>query len=138
MSTNSTSSNNSNISPKKQVLVIDDEEGIRESLKLILADEFPMILTNDGEQGLDCLANNHQNIGIVLLDIKMPNDNGLHVLEEIKTKYPDLKVIIITGYKSVETANEAVRLGAAGYIVKPFKSDEILATVRKNLTENAR
>ncbi len=116
----------------KKILVSDDEEGIRESLKLILGEQYNLILTADGQQCLDCL-DNAGDIGLVLLDIKMPQVNGMDVLKIIRDKHPDVKVVVITGYKSVETASEAVNLGAAGYIVKPFKSEEILETVRKNL-----
>ena len=117
---------------KQKILICDDEEGIRESLKLILEDDYELILTDGGEQCLDCLKN-AKDIPMVLLDIKMPRNSGLEILAEIKQNYPQIKVIIITGYKSVETAAEATRLGASGYIVKPFKSDEILETVRRNV-----
>ena len=116
----------------KKILICDDEEGIRESLKLILEDFFPLIVTTEGSQCLECLDNS-KDIGLVLLDIKMPQINGLDILKKIKEKHPRVQVIIVTGYKSVETAAEAVRLGASGYIVKPFKSEEILATARKNI-----
>jgi len=59
--------------------------------------------------------------------------NGLETLSEMRKQRPGLKVIMITGYRSVETAAEAVKLGACGYIVKPFKADEILKTVRSYL-----
>ena len=116
----------------KKILICDDEEGIRESLKLILCDDYELILTRDGTQCLDCLANS-RDIGLVLLDIKMPQVNGLEVLKEIKETFK-VNVIMITGYKSVETAAEAVRLGACGYIVKPFKSDEILEMVKSMIS----
>lgn len=116
----------------KKILIVDDEEGIRESLKLILGDHYDLILTDNGEQALQCLDKN-KTIGLVLLDIKMPKVNGLETLKAIKEKRPDLNVIIVTGYKSVETAGEASSLGAVGYIVKPFKSEEILNTVQKNM-----
>jgi DNA-binding NtrC family response regulator len=104
--------------------------GIRESLKLILENDFELILVEDGLQCIDCLENASENIGLILMDIKMPKFNGLEILEKIKEKWPEQKIIIITGYRSVETATEAVRLGASGYIVKPFKSEEILSSVR--------
>ncbi len=116
----------------KKILIVDDEEGIRESLKLILSDYYELILTDGGEQALETLKS-AKDIGIVLLDIKMRKVHGLDVLKEIKEKHPKVKVIMVTGYKSVETAAEASRLGASGYIVKPFKSEEILETVKKNL-----
>lgn len=116
----------------KKILICDDEEGIRESLKLILNDYYELILTDSSEQCLECLDNS-RDIGLVLLDIKMPKVNGLETLQKIRESHPDIKTIIITGYKSVETASEASRLGASGYIVKPFKSDEILESVRAHL-----
>lgn len=123
----------SKIKSSSKVLIVDDEEGIRESLKLILSDHYDLILTENGPQAMECLKND-RDIGLVLLDIKMPKVNGLDALKEIKARRPDLKVVIITGYKSVETASEAASLGASGYIVKPFKSNEILQTVQKNLS----
>ncbi len=116
----------------KKILICDDEEGIRESLKLILSDHYDLIAVDSGEQCLKCLEDD-KNIGLVLLDIKMPKINGLEALKSIKEKNSNLGVIMITGYKSVETASEAAALGASGYIVKPFKSDEILESVGKNI-----
>jgi DNA-binding NtrC family response regulator len=119
-------------SMSKKVLIIDDVEGVRESLKLILSDYYNLIITEDAGQGLECITNDKE-IGLVLLDIKMPGNNGLEVLQKIKNISPELPVIIVTGYKSVETATEAVRLGASGYIVKPFKAEEILDVVKKKM-----
>ena len=116
----------------KKILIVDDEEGIRESLKLILSDRYELVLTDNGPQCLDILAR-AKDIGLVLLDIKMPQVSGLNVLKEIQEKHPGVKVIVVTGYKSVETATEASSLGAAGYIVKPFKSDEVLEVVGREM-----
>lgn len=117
----------------KKILICDDEEGVRESLKLILSDFYDLIAVENAPMAKEVLSKSIQDVGLMLLDVRMPKENGLAALEDIKNTYPDLKVIIVTGYKSVEMATEAVRLGASGYIVKPFKSDEILAIVRKNL-----
>ena len=114
----------------KKILICDDEEGIRESLKLILGDHYDLILTDTGEQCLECLEHD-KSVGLVLLDIKMPEVDGLDILKILKEKNPSLNVIVVTGYKSIETASEASSLGASGYIVKPFKSDEILEAVGK-------
>ncbi len=116
----------------KKILIVDDEEGIRESLKLILEEHYELIVTDNGEQALECLKND-KNIGLVLMDIKMPKVNGLDVLKAMKAAHPKLNIIMVTGYKSVETAAEASKLGACGYIVKPFKSEEILESVKRNL-----
>lgn len=115
-----------------KVLIVDDEEGIRESLKLILGDRYDLILTDSAEQALRCLERD-PSIGLVLLDIKMPKVNGLDALKAVKAKRPSLSVIMVTGYKAVETAAEASALGASGYIVKPFKADEILEAVKRNM-----
>ena len=115
---------------KSTILICDDEEGIRESLKLILGDDYDLIVTESPEDCLDTFKKT-DNIGLVLLDIKMPKKSGLDVLKEIKDLNPDTKTVIVTGYKSVETVGEASRLGADGYVVKPFESAEILKTVKQ-------
>jgi DNA-binding NtrC family response regulator len=115
-----------------KVLICDDEEGIRESLKLVLGDHYEMVTVDSGDMALEVLSHN-KDIKVMLLDIKMPKTHGLDILQEVKMKFPHVKIIMVTGYKSVETAAEATRLGANGYIVKPFKSQEILETVKKNM-----
>ena len=118
--------------PSTKIMICDDEEGVREALKLILCDHYNLIVVDSGEQALHTLAHT-KDIGVALLDIKMPRVNGLDVLNEIKSKYPQIKIIMVTGYRSVETAAEAARLGASGYIIKPFKSEEILEAVKRHL-----
>ena len=116
----------------KKLLIVDDEEGVRESLKLILGDLYTILLTEDGLQALECLKN-APDISLVLMDIKMPKINGLEVLKKMREMRPDLKVIMITGYKAVETVSEAVKLCACGYIVKPFEAQEVVKAVERNL-----
>ncbi|MFH1622387.1 MAG: response regulator [Candidatus Omnitrophota bacterium] len=118
---------------KKRILICDDEIGIRESLNLILQDNYELSFCNNGQECLECLTAGEQ-FDLLLLDIKMPKINGLDILKNIKQKDPNLKVIVITGYKSVETANESVKAGAIDYIVKPFSSKEILKSVERNLS----
>jgi DNA-binding NtrC family response regulator len=115
-----------------KILICDDEEGVRESLKAVLADHYELMLVESGEMVVETLSHS-KDIKILLLDIKMPKIHGLEVLKEIKKKFPQIKIIMVTGYNSVETAVEATRLGANGYIVKPFKSQDILDTIKKNL-----
>lgn len=120
--------------PSPKILICDDEEGIRESLKLILQDHHDLVVVDSGEQALECVKSD-PTIKLTLLDIKMPKVHGLDILKQIKDIKSDMKVVIVTGYKSVETASEAANLGACGYIVKPFKAEEILSTVAKLLSE---
>ncbi|MBU2541838.1 MAG: response regulator [Candidatus Omnitrophica bacterium] len=115
---------------RKKILICDDEEGIRESLNLILEKDYELVFAADGEQCLNNLRND-KNIGLLLLDIKMPKTTGLDILKEAKSISATLKVIIVTGYKSVETATEAAKLGAIDYIVKPFESKSILKKVKE-------
>ena len=116
----------------KKVLICDDQEGIRESLKLILGDHYDLILTEDGTQCLDCLEH-AKDIGLVLMDIKMPKQNGIEITRDIKRLNPNIKVIIVTGYESSEIAKEATDAGADAYITKPFESKEIVKKVEKYL-----
>lgn len=112
---------------KPTVLICDDEEGIRESFKLILADTYTLKFTNNGLQAIDLLKTFTPDV--MLLDIKMPKINGIEVLKQIKKLKPKLPVIIVTGYQSVETAQEALKNGASDYIPKPFESKQILKAV---------
>ena len=116
---------------KPTILVCDDEEGIRESFKLILSDNYHLKFVNNGLQALDLLKTFSPDA--MLLDIKMPKINGIDVLKQIKKLKPKLPVIIVTGYQSVETAQEAIRNGAADYIPKPFESKQILKAVAQVL-----
>ena len=117
---------------KKRILICDDEEGIRESLKLILGDKYDLVFTCSGKECLDQLGA-EKNIGLVLIDIKMPKQNGLETTREIKRLFPHIKVIVVTGYSSAEIAQEATSAGAFDYIVKPFESREILKKISLTL-----
>ena len=113
---------------RKKILICDDDEIIRESLKLALSELYELVAVDSGEQALHALANAPE-IGVALVDIKMPELNGRNLLPQIKTKHPQLKIIAVTGYKSSETAQR----GADGYIGKPLRSQEILETVKRIL-----
>jgi len=116
------------MSNKEKILICDDEEGIRESLKLILENNYNLIFSSSGQECLEKL-NKDKNIKLVLIDIKMPKQNGIEITREIKRLYPALPVIIVTGYRSAEIAQEATSAGASDYIVKPFESKEIIAKI---------
>ena len=113
---------------KKPIMVCDDEEGIREALKLILENEYDVIFAENGEAAVRKMKASP--VDLVILDIKMPRKDGLQTLKELKRVNPAARVIIATGYKSVDTAQEATRLGAVDYLVKPFDRRVVLETVR--------
>jgi len=117
---------------KPRILIVDEEEGIRESLRLILEQDYELLFATTGSECIDCIKNT-ADVNLVLLDIKMPKIDGIQILKQVKQINPNIKVIMVTGYKSVETATEAIKAGASDYIVKPFNSKDILETVKKNL-----
>ncbi len=112
---------------KRTILVCDDEEGVRESFRLVLSDDYEVEFVNNGLEAIERLKNFSPDA--ILLDIKMPKVNGMEILKQIKRMKPNLPVIIVTGYQSVETAQEAVKNGAADYIPKPFESQRILKSL---------
>ncbi len=114
---------------KKPIMVCDDEEGIRESLKLILEKEYDVIFAESGEVAIKKMRVSPVNL--VILDIKMPRKDGLETLRELKRINPAARVIIATGYKSTDVAEEASRLGATDYVVKPFDRENILRLAEK-------
>ena len=117
---------------KARILVADDEEGIRESLSLILEDEYDLTFAENGEETLAKLAK--EQFALVLLDIKMPKLDGLEVLRKLQSSGSKVPVLILTAYQSVELAKEAIKLGARDYLPKPFERDQILSAVKGALT----
>lgn len=117
---------------KPRVLICDDEEGVRESLRLILSQECELIFATNGEEALERVKSSEPDLAI--LDIKMPKVNGLEALQRIKQIRPDLSVIVISGYESADVASSAARLGADEYLTKPFDREKVLATVRRILS----
>jgi signal transduction histidine kinase len=116
---------------KPHILVVDDELGPRESLKMILNPHFTVHAAERGSQVSEFLAKFP--IDLVTLDLKMPGLSGIHVLELIKQHDPEIEAIIITGYGSLDTAIEGLRLGAFDYISKPFDVNHVLSLVRRGL-----
>jgi len=117
---------------KKKVLVIDDEQIVLDSVSTLLADEnFEVDVSLSGREGLDWAI--ERAYDIVLTDIRMPDIGGMRVLRDIKRIKPSLPMIIITGYASVQSAIQAMKLGAAEYIEKPFEPEELLEAVARAL-----
>ena len=117
---------------RKKVLVIDDELIVLDSVRKILAQEgFDVTTTLNGREGIRWVTSIH--FDIVLTDVRMPNISGKIVLREIKRAKPDVPVIIITGYTSVQTAIQSLKLGAADVLEKPFTPDELVHVVQAAL-----
>lgn len=117
-------------SPK--LLVVDDEEVVCQACRRIFSRQgFEVETSVDAREGLSWAA--QKNYKIVLLDIKMPNMDGIQFLEKLREKNPDVPVLIITGYPSIPNAAAAMRLGASDYVTKPFTSEEITRAVQRVL-----
>lgn len=114
-----------------KILIIDDEEGVRESLKFSLRDKYKVILSSNGKEGLSTIEKERPDL--VILDIILPDIDGINLLKEIKEKFKDIPVIMLTAISHVNTAVEAMKLGAADYIPKPFDIDKLIYTIENTL-----
>jgi two-component system, NtrC family, response regulator AtoC len=114
----------------KTILIVDDEEFIRLSLSQILSEErYNVILNDSGAEALKTMKK-EEGIDLVLLDLNLPDMSGLDILKKLNSVQPGILTIIMTGFASVESAVEAIKLGAYDYIKKPFKADAIKLIVR--------
>lgn len=121
---------------KPTVLVVDDEAGPRDALKFILRPFFNVQSAESAQAAIDVL--NHQPVDLITLDQKLPDRQGLDLLQEIKHDHADVEVIIITGYGSLKSAMEGIRNGAAGYLLKPFNVTELITLVNQTLEKKQR
>lgn len=115
----------------KKILIVDDELAIRESLRMILQQDYEVLAVSSGAEALEKMREG--GIDLVLLDVIMPGLDGIQLLERMKSEY-DIPVIMITAANTVKTAVQAMRLGAYDYIPKPFDVDEIKIVVQKVLS----
>jgi two-component system, NtrC family, response regulator AtoC len=117
------------------VLVVDDDAGLRDSFRLILEDEYDVLEAADGAQGLDTLRT--MQVDLVLLDIRLPDIDGIAVLEQIKAFDDNMEVILVTAVQTVRTAVAAMKLGAFDYVTKPFEEEEVLPLVHRAIEKRA-
>ncbi len=124
-----------NIVRMAKVAVIDDERGIRNSLEEILSAEgYEVSSAADGLEGVALVKS--QKPDVVFCDIKMPNSDGVEVLERIRAFAPDLPVIMISGHATIDTAVESIKKGAFDFIEKPLDLNRILITIKNALDKN--
>ncbi len=115
---------------EKRLLIIDDEESMRHMLQVMLQKAGYAVQTAaDGVEGLEQIAK--QDFDFVLCDLRMPNMDGMTFLKKSKQTYPDQTVIMMSAYGTIDTALEAMTIGAYDYVSKPFKQDEVLLTLKK-------
>ena len=117
----------------ERILIIDDEVDMLMLLRMIIKDntDYEVETTNSPSEGIKLLRN--EQFDLVVTDLKMPGMDGMELFDEFKEIKPDVPVIIITAYGSVETAEEALKKGVAEFITKPFRKDSILFTIKRIL-----
>src|SRR5688572_31082789 len=106
-----------------QVLIIDDHDSMRDGLELLLRKRGHRTLSADGGQrGLDLLE--EEGADLVITDVRMAQVDGIEVLRQVRERFPETEVLVITAYGTIETAVEAMKLGASDFITKPFSWEE--------------
>ncbi|MEL3907408.1 MAG: sigma-54 dependent transcriptional regulator [Treponemataceae bacterium] len=117
---------------KFKILVIDDEKNIREGLQIALEDEgYDVITAADGDDGLKKALSDE--IDLIITDLRMPGRSGEEVLKEVVSKMPGIPVVVLTGHGTIETAVDAMRLGAYDFLTKPLDLDHLLLLVKRAL-----
>jgi DNA-binding NtrC family response regulator len=116
----------------KPILIVDDEASMRESLRdWFLESGYQAEMARDGEEALKLIE--EKDYGLLILDLKLPGQDGIEVLKKARKRHPDLRGIIITAYPSVDTAREAIKQGAIDYLPKPFELSELEKLVEENI-----
>ena len=114
-----------------KILVIDDEIGPRESLRILLKHDYEVRCVDNVDEGLSALK--EMSPDVIVMDIRMPKKTGIEGLREIRQIDPHVSVIMLTGFGALETAQEALRLGANDYLKKPFDTTEMQEVIRRNV-----
>ena len=117
---------------KKRLLLIDDEARVRTSLKMVLESSYDILQAADAQEGLDVFKK--EGPDLVLLDVILPGTDGLAILETLRSENKAVPVIMLTGTKSVKTAVDAMKRGAADYLSKPFDVDELRLVIGRALS----
>jgi DNA-binding NtrC family response regulator len=107
----------------QKILIVDDDVAVSTVVKMTLEDKYDIASTTSAKSALKYLS--EYSVDLILLDIKMPNMNGIDALEEIKKRHPEIIVVMLTGYASDENIEKGKTLGAHGFISKPFDVQEL-------------
>ncbi len=121
---------------KPSILIVEDEEGPRNALKIILRPFYDLSITCNRQEALQALQT--QPIDLVTLDLKLPDGYGLDLFHSIKRACRGVEIIVITGYGTLKSSQEAVQHGAAGYLLKPFNVTELITLINRALEKKHR
>jgi putative two-component system response regulator len=121
---------------KHSILIVEDEPGPRDALAIILRPFFTLYTADNAHAAMRILKK--ERIDLVTLDLKLPDRQGMDLLQDIKLEREDVEVVIITGYGSLKSAMDGIRYGAAVYLLKPFNVAELIALIQQTLEKKDR
>jgi DNA-binding NtrC family response regulator len=120
-----------------KILVVDDEDIVLESCQAVFELEgFEVMLVPSADKAIEAMKND--DFALLLIDVKMPKHDGMYLMEKIKEKWPNVPIIVMSGYYTKETIKEAFQMGATNFIAKPFEPDELIKTVRNTMKKEER
>jgi DNA-binding NtrC family response regulator len=116
-----------------RILVVDDERIVLESCKRVLGERFEVSLAKSSHEALEAMG--RETFSLILVDIKMPGKDGMTLMRKVKEQWPEIPVIMMTGYVTVELMEEVAKTKTATFLAKPFTPDELLQAVDQVLTK---
>ena len=123
-------------SRRARLLVIDDDKSITDAMSMMFERlGYIVDVANNGREAIQKSGENFYHVA--LIDIRLPDMSGVELLTKLKESYPKMVKIIITGYPDLENSVQALNVGADGYVIKPFKPQELTATIKKKMKEQA-
>ena len=114
---------------RARVLIVDDEQGPRESLRMILSPSYEVLCARDGIEALEVLQT--APVDVVTLDLNMPGIKGDELMHRLRSRFPSVELIVITGYATLHSATEGIRAGLADYLAKPFDVVQVTRAVAR-------
>jgi DNA-binding NtrC family response regulator len=120
---------------KATILVVDDERGVRQSFNMVLKDEYHVLLAETGAEAIDIFIKNP--VDLILLDILLPDINGVELLEKLKELDANTEIIMVTAVNEIQTAVKAIKIGAYEYVIKPFNVDDVLTIIHRALEKRS-
>ena len=113
-----------------KILVIDDEPVVLNSCRKVLEEDgFDVYLVPSADEALKAMKK--EGYDLLLVDVKMPKHDGIYLMQKVKEKWPDVPIIVMSGYPTPDTITDGAKMGADAFIAKPFTPDELLETIRQ-------
>ena len=116
-----------------KILVVDDERIVLESCRRVLGERYDVSLAKSADEAMELMS--REPLSLILLDIKMPGKDGMRLMRQVKEKWPEIPVIIMSGYVTNETMQEVAKTDAATFLAKPFTPDELVQAVQQVITK---